>query len=95
MLLPPADPGPYWKEGWNKLDGSLVLIGVINLATKQVGGGGGGGMMSLLRLMRVLRALRPLRGLRHFPSIMIIFEGVFSAVGPLLQVSFSTNPSLI
>ena len=79
------EPGPYWKFGWNRLDGSLVVIGVFNSATKFVGAGGGGAM-SLLRLLRILRALRPLRSLKYFPSIMLIFEGVASAVGPLLQM---------
>lgn len=61
----------YLHTGWNVMDGSLVIISVIDLATMHRGtlstpvgaeSDATTRIFSMLRVFRLLRTLRPLRG---------------------------------
>ena len=64
----------YLHTGWNVMDGFLVIISVIDLATMNRGGttttpisaepDATSRLFSMLRVFRLLRTLRPLRGKR-------------------------------
>ena len=65
-------PNTYLHSGWNMMDGSLVIISIIDLATMNRGSGptpavnvesdAATRIFSMLRVFRLLRTLRPLRG---------------------------------
>lgn len=65
-------PHTYLHNGWNVMDGSLVIISIVDLATMHRGHGPGPvpgaesdattRIFSMLRVFRLLRTLRPLRG---------------------------------
>ncbi len=61
----------YLHTGWNVMDGSLVIISIIDLATMYRGplvsttsseSDAATRIFSMLRVFRLLRTLRPLRG---------------------------------
>ncbi len=61
----------YLHTGWNVMDGSLVIVSIIDLATMnrgQITSSAGvesdatTRIFSMLRVFRLLRTLRPLRG---------------------------------
>ena len=64
----------YLRTGWNVMDGSLVIISIIDLATMNRGSmtainvesDATTRIFSMLRVFRLLRTLRPLRGLLMF-----------------------------
>jgi hypothetical protein len=58
----------YLDDSWNRLDGFLVLISVVDfiLARTQVDAGP---IMRVLKIMRILRALRPLRVINKAPPL--------------------------
>jgi hypothetical protein len=66
----------YLRSGWNVMDGSLVIISIVDLATLHRGIGATttasiesdatSRIFSMLRVFRLLRTLRPLRGKKRF-----------------------------
>lgn len=61
----------YLHTGWNVMDGSLVIISIVDLATMNRGNvplsmtaesDAATRIFSMLRVFRLLRTLRPLRG---------------------------------
>ena len=62
--------GSYFSDNWNRMDGSLVMVGLVDtLASPFIGTGGTQnrifGMLRLLRLFKVSRLHRPLRPLNR------------------------------
>jgi voltage-dependent calcium channel L type alpha-1F len=65
-------PHTYLHTGWNVMDGSLVIISIVDLATMSRGhaatistnneSDATSRLFSMLRVFRLLRTLRPLRG---------------------------------
>jgi len=53
----------YWRDGWNVLDGTIVIISFFDLALT-IAFAGGGPNISFLRILRMLRMLRILRLMR-------------------------------
>ncbi len=70
----------YLHSGWNMMDGSLVIISIIDLATMHRGSGpipapnvesdAATRIFSMLRVFRLLRTLRPLRGKRQEKKVI-------------------------
>lgn len=65
-------PNTYLRVGWNVMDGSLVIISIIDLATMNRGNqptnvesDATSRIFSMLRVFRLLRTLRPLRGTKE------------------------------
>ena len=69
-------PHTYLRTGWNVMDGSLVIISIVDLATMNRGhvpvttinaeSDAATRIFSMLRVFRLLRTLRPLRGSKTF-----------------------------
>ena len=63
----------YWADGWNKLDGSIVLLSVVDLGMTIAAAlglmGEGGANLSFLRILRMLRVLRMLRLMRSWKGL--------------------------
>jgi voltage-dependent calcium channel T type alpha-1G len=86
-------PNTYLHSGWNMMDGSLVIISIIDLATMNRGpmptintdSDAATRIFSMLRVFRLLRTLRPLRGKRNKKHLKIVF---------LLFVVISRAPGL-
>merc|ERR1719473_555001 len=69
----------YWRQNWNKLDGIVVLVSVIDLS----------GVMdnvSVFRTLRVLRALRPLRVISRNPNLKLVVNTLFKSVPELCNL---------
>ena len=75
--------GGYWADGWNQLDGTIVIVSLfdVGLSLAQsfgVLGSGNGANMSFLRILRMLRLLRVLR-------LMKAWRGLYNIVMTLLR----------
>lgn len=68
----------YWKDGWNKLDGTLVLFSLPSLVELFVPMG----MLnvSFLLILRLLRVLRFFRVLHFFPNFSKVVAGFKTAL---------------
>lgn len=74
-------PHTYLHNGWNVMDGSLVIISIVDLATMHRGHGptptnvvesdATTRIFSMLRVFRLLRTLRPLRGKKKNNEIFV------------------------
>eukprot|EP00232_Nephroselmis_pyriformis_P010825 CAMPEP_0182895992 /NCGR_PEP_ID=MMETSP0034_2-20130328/26006_1 /TAXON_ID=156128 /ORGANISM="Nephroselmis pyriformis, Strain CCMP717" /LENGTH=911 /DNA_ID=CAMNT_0025029849 /DNA_START=315 /DNA_END=3047 /DNA_ORIENTATION=- len=84
----------YWREGWNILDGLIVIFGLVEAV-------GSGANLSAIRVLRVFRVLRTLKvmkenksmrkllhcmirgilGLREFGLLLLLFIFIFNIVG--------------
>ena len=53
----------YWRDSWNRLDGTIVIISGFDLGMT-LAFAGGGPNISFLRILRMLRVLRMLRLMR-------------------------------
>merc|ERR1712166_1567368 len=58
----------YLGDGWNRLDGFLVTLSMVDL-TFTLAKVDGGSMLSILKILRILRALRPLRVINKAPKL--------------------------
>ncbi len=81
-------PYTYLHTGWNVMDGFLVIISIIDLATMNrgsvttVAGAESDAttrIFSMLRVFRLLRTLRPLRGEETKDFYFIIIILIFSS----------------
>jgi len=75
-------PDPYWAQGWNKLDGFLVFVSVIDV-TLTVAAVEGGSLLRLLKIFRMLRALRPLRAINKLPGLRAVVETLLASLKPI------------
>ncbi|XP_071550558.1 voltage-dependent T-type calcium channel subunit alpha-1G-like [Panulirus ornatus] len=74
--------GAYFNSGWNIMDGSLVLISIIDilmsiLATTSPR------IFGILRVFRLLRALRPLRVINRAPGLKLVVQTLLSSLQPI------------
>lgn len=63
----------YWQDGWNKLDGILVILSLPSLLTPFLNIDGAG--MSVLLVFRLLRVLKFFRVMHFFPNFGKIIAG--------------------
>lgn len=63
----------YWKDGWNRLDGTLVILSLPSLLTPFVTVEGAG--LSVLLILRLLRVLKFFRVMHFFPNFGKIVTG--------------------
>ena len=74
----------YWKDGWNQLDGFIVVVGYFALLADAIPS------LKALRGIRALRALRPLRALRRVSGMKVTVNALLAAfplVAPIGLVS--------
>lgn len=68
----------YWKDGWNKLDGTLVILSFPSLIEFLMPAGIIN--VSFLLILRLLRVLRFFRVLHFFPNFSKVVEGFKVAI---------------
>jgi voltage-dependent calcium channel L type alpha-1D len=74
----------YWRNGWNCLDGTIVLFSIIGLASN------GSEELKAVRSLRSLRALRPLRVLSRYPGMKLVVNSVFVAAPDIARTTVVT-----
>ena len=72
-------PPTYICDSWNRLDGMLVSVSVIDVTFKIIGANAGG-MLRILRIARLLRTLRPLRLISRAPKLKLVVRTLMTAM---------------
>eukprot|EP00421_Protoceratium_reticulatum_P005607 CAMPEP_0168363876 /NCGR_PEP_ID=MMETSP0228-20121227/3920_1 /TAXON_ID=133427 /ORGANISM="Protoceratium reticulatum, Strain CCCM 535 (=CCMP 1889)" /LENGTH=1902 /DNA_ID=CAMNT_0008376623 /DNA_START=137 /DNA_END=5845 /DNA_ORIENTATION=+ len=62
----------YLKSGWNWLDGIVVIVSIMGMASASSGG--------FLKTLRILRAFRPLRVISRNKNLKVVVETIFGSV---------------
>ena len=65
-------PYAYVKDGWNVLDGTIVIFAVIGIALKDLN-------LGWVRALRALRALRPLRAISRIPELKVVVNALIAS----------------
>lgn len=78
-------PWAYFKDSWNRLDGSLVFISWIDLLLTYVINEDSS-FVRMLRVLRMLRAMRPLRSISRIPSLQTVVRTILASVEPIGQL---------
>ncbi|CAF1520054.1 unnamed protein product [Rotaria magnacalcarata] len=86
-----CEANSYLRNGWNVLDGSLVIISIIDLATMHRGivtsshveSETATRIFSMLRVFRLLRTLRPLRVISRAPGLKLVVQTLLSSLRPI------------
>uniref|UniRef100_A0A7E4V1W1 Voltage-dependent T-type calcium channel subunit alpha n=1 Tax=Panagrellus redivivus TaxID=6233 RepID=A0A7E4V1W1_PANRE len=76
-------PGAYFKDGWNILDGILVIISLINILMELFVSGDSPKIFGVIRVLRLLRALRPLRVINRAPGVKLVVMTLISSLKPI------------
>ena len=80
----------YWSDGWNVLDGSLVMLSVVEMLAEAFADGRAAGGLSLsselrmLRMLRIVRALRVLRSWKAMYKVVVAFSKAIPQVANLI-----------
>ncbi|CAJ0564538.1 unnamed protein product, partial [Mesorhabditis spiculigera] len=75
--------GAYFKDGWNILDGILVVISLVNVLFEFVASGDSPKIFGVIRVLRLLRALRPLRVINRAPGVKLVVMTLISSLKPI------------
>uniref|UniRef100_A0A915CTA5 Ion transport domain-containing protein n=1 Tax=Ditylenchus dipsaci TaxID=166011 RepID=A0A915CTA5_9BILA len=75
--------GAYFKDGWNILDGVLVIISLINVLMEFFVSGDSPKIFGVIRVLRLLRALRPLRVINRAPGVKLVVMTLISSLKPI------------
>ncbi|CAD6191072.1 unnamed protein product [Caenorhabditis auriculariae] len=73
----------YFKDGWNILDGILVIISLINIIFELFATGDSPKIFGVIRVLRLLRALRPLRVINRAPGVKLVVMTLISSLKPI------------
>jgi hypothetical protein len=71
--------GAYWRNSWNVLDGTVVVISIIDWAAADSG-------MTMLKTLRILRAFRPLRVVSKRENLRLVVNTLFKSVPELFNL---------
>ena len=81
----------YWADTWNRLDGTIVVLSVLELVAALLPSAASGGVqlsfLRMLRLQRVLRLLRLLRSIRGLYHLVLCFGRALLQVSPVVSMS--------
>ncbi|XP_071438805.1 muscle calcium channel subunit alpha-1 isoform X3 [Hetaerina americana] len=77
-----AHPGAYLRNGWNLLDFTIVVIGIISTALSNLMKEGFD-----VKALRAFRVLRPLRLVSGVPSLQVVLNSILRAMVPLLHIA--------
>ncbi|KAL3103108.1 hypothetical protein niasHS_002294 [Heterodera schachtii] len=73
----------YFKDGWNVLDGILVVISLTNVVIEAFVSGDSPKIFGVIRVLRLLRALRPLRVINRAPGVKLVVMTLISSLKPI------------
>ncbi|XP_070150873.1 ca[2+]-channel protein alpha[[1]] subunit D isoform X7 [Polyergus mexicanus] len=77
-----AHPGAYLRNGWNLLDFTIVVIGMISTVLMIIMKEGFD-----IKALRAFRVLRPLRLVSGVPSLQVVLNSILRAMVPLLHIA--------
>ncbi|GFG39870.1 hypothetical protein Cfor_08850, partial [Coptotermes formosanus] len=77
-----AHPGAYLRNGWNLLDFTIVVIGLLSSALSNLMREGFD-----VKALRAFRVLRPLRLVSGVPSLQVVLNSILRAMVPLLHIA--------
>ncbi|KAL0102109.1 hypothetical protein PUN28_018567 [Cardiocondyla obscurior] len=77
-----AHPGAYLRNGWNLLDFTIVVIGMISTVLTIFMQEGFD-----VKALRAFRVLRPLRLVSGVPSLQVVLNSILRAMVPLLHIA--------
>ena len=69
----------YWSDGWNVLDGTIVIMSIVEMVLTAIFAGGGV-KLSFLRILRMLRVARMLRLMKAWKGLYKIVMTVVEAM---------------
>ncbi|CRK92625.1 CLUMA_CG006168, isoform A [Clunio marinus] len=72
----------YFTSGWNIMDGSLVIISIIDLLMGWLSDSSPR-IFGILRVFRLLRSLRPLRVINRAPGLKLVVQTLLSSLRPI------------
>jgi len=72
----------YLTNGWNLLDGVIVIVGWIGLLADD--------NLSAFKALRALRALKPLRMINRYPGLQVVVGTMISSIGAIANVAIVT-----
>ncbi|XP_076326543.1 voltage-dependent T-type calcium channel subunit alpha-1G-like isoform X2 [Tachypleus tridentatus] len=72
----------YLKNGWNIMDGSLVLVSMVDFMLSFIAFGSPR-IFAILRVFRLLRSLRPLRVINRAPGLKLVVQTLLSSLRPI------------
>ncbi|CRL08236.1 CLUMA_CG021010, isoform B [Clunio marinus] len=75
-------PGAYLRNGWNLLDFTIVVIGMLSTVLTSVMKEGFD-----VKALRAFRVLRPLRLVSGVPSLQVVLNSILRAMVPLLHIA--------
>lgn len=75
-------PGAFLRNGWNLLDFTIVVIGMISTALSNLMKEGFD-----VKALRAFRVLRPLRLVSGVPSLQVVLNSILRAMVPLLHIA--------
>lgn len=64
----------YWRDGWNRMDGVLVLLSLPSLASPFFEASGAFSMVLALRLLRILKSFRVMHFFPNFSQVVSGFR---------------------
>ncbi|KAL1453024.1 hypothetical protein WDU94_007201 [Cyamophila willieti] len=73
---------PYFKSGWNIMDGLLVIVSIIDLLMSVISDSSPK-IFGILRVFRLLRSLRPLRVINRAPGLKLVVQTLLSSLRPI------------
>ncbi|KAJ1530607.1 hypothetical protein ONE63_005487 [Megalurothrips usitatus] len=77
-----AHSGAYLRNGWNLLDFTIVVIGMLSTALSNLMKEGFD-----VKALRAFRVLRPLRLVSGVPSLQVVLNSILRAMVPLLHIA--------
>ena len=72
----------YFTSGWNIMDGSLVMISIVDLLMGWISESSPR-IFGILRVFRLLRSLRPLRVINRAPGLKLVVQTLLSSLRPI------------
>ncbi|XP_035892745.1 voltage-dependent T-type calcium channel subunit alpha-1G isoform X4 [Anopheles stephensi] len=75
-------PDAYFTSGWNIMDGSLVIISIVDLLMSLISESSPR-IFGILRVFRLLRSLRPLRVINRAPGLKLVVQTLLSSLRPI------------
>eukprot|EP00794_Sanderia_malayensis_P016877 gene16877-18582_t len=75
----------YLRSGWNILDFTVVVIGVVQVSSL-VNDSSTKRNSESIRVLRAVRVLRPLKLVSGIPSLQVVMKSLIRAMVPLLQI---------
>ena len=75
----------YWSNGWNALDGSIVMVSILEMIVTALTNGSGV-QVTFLRVLRMLRVVRLLRLMRSWKGLYKVVLTVMKALPQMMNV---------